>query len=145
MGKAYLIRKADNSFLPAYDSDYEAMKRIKIGEAIEVNFSKPRNYENHKRFFAMLKMTIQNLPDNFNDRYRNQDYLRLECLVAVGHCNIIETLGGKVIFQPKSMNFASMDEEKFNKLYSLVSNYLLKHFLKGMSQEVFEKNLNLFL
>lgn len=145
MAEAYLIRKSDGSFLPAYEADREALKRFKVGDPMKVTISKPRSIDNHRRFFAMLDCTIDNLPDTFHERYRNQEYLRYECLVAVGHCIMHETLGGKIIYQPKSMSFGSMDEDEFQKLYTLVANYLLKWFLKDMDIETFEKNLKLYM
>ncbi len=145
MGQAFLIKKADGSFLPAFDSDYEVMKRVKVGDPIEITWRQPRNYLNHKRFFALLNCTISNMSDKIPQRYQNIDYLRYEVLIACGYATIHETLGGKMFYEPKSMSFKSMNETEFNVLYSLVSAYILKYFLPDLDEKTFEANLKLFL
>ncbi len=143
--KAYLIRKSDNSFLPAFPNDLEKLKRIKIGEAIEVSFSKPRNYKNHRRFFAMLNMAIQNMPDSIPDRYQNIEYFRYELLIGIGHCEFRESMGGSTYPVAKSMSFSSMGEDEFNDMFALCSNYILKWFLPGLDHATFNENLSLFM
>lgn len=145
MAEAFIIKKADGSYWPAYPEDEESLKRVKAGDAIKVKWSKPRNYRNHKRFFAMLKCVVQNLPDSYPDKYQNIEYLRFEVLVGIGHIEVRESLGGKIYAIPKSMSFEKMDEEKFNQIYSLASNYVLKHFLKGLDEQTFSENIDLFM
>ena len=145
MGKAYLIKKSDGSFLPAYESDHEAMKGVKVGDPIEVSWSRPRSYGNHKRFFAMLNCTVQNMPETIPDRFTNVNFLRDELLMACGYCDIHVSLSGKESFMPKSMSFKSMNENEFKELYTAVSNYILKYFLKGLDEKTFEENVNLFM
>jgi hypothetical protein len=145
MAEAHFIKKADGSFSPAYPEDQEAFKRIAIGDPIRVKWSKPRNYMNHKRFFAMLKCTVQNLPESIPDRYQNQEFLRMEVLIGIGHIEIRESLGGKIFAVPKSMSFDKMGEDEFNEIYSLASNYILKHFLPGLDEQTFNENLKLFM
>jgi len=145
MGDIFLIKDYSGDFRPATDEDREKTKGIKPGEAIKVKYARPRNYHNHKRFFAMLNLTAHNLPEDFKDKYTNIDYLRYEVLIGIGHCEVRQSIGGTVYAIPKSMDFASMDETKFNEIYRLSVNYILKHFLKGTEQHVFENNLNLYL
>ena len=145
MAEAHLIRKADGSFLPAYDSDYEVMKRVKTGKAIRVSWVQPRNYRNHCRFMAMLNLTISEMSDDISDRYRNMNYLRKSVLISTGYCDIIETIEGDVQLQAKSMSFGAMKEDEFNELYKLVVNYILKFFLPGLDHRTLEMNLKLFI
>jgi hypothetical protein len=145
MAEAYLIRRGDGSFLPADSSDQELLKKFKIGDAIKFRFSKPRNYENHKRFFALLNLTAQNLPEHLPDRFENIKHLKDEIMIGIGHCEWRESLGGQKYPIPKSIAFSSIDEIEFNRLYSLASNYILKWFLPDLSQDDLNENLNLFI
>ena len=145
MGKAFLIKKVDGSYLPAFESDQEAMKGVKVGDPIEVSWSQPRNYDNHKRFFAMFACCVDNMPESTPDRYLNLEYLRYEVLIGIGHCELRESMSGQMYPKVKSISFKSMGEDEFNQLYKLTSNYLLKHFLKGLDPKIFELNINLFM
>ena len=145
MAKAFLIKKADGSFLPAYDEDHETLKKIKMGEAIEVSWTKLRSVKNNGRFHAMLNCTIQNMPESIPDRFSNKEYLRGELLIQTGYCEWRTSLGGNPYPIPKSMRFDSMDEVEFDVLYSLVSAFILKHFLPGLDEKTFEKNIDLFM
>ena len=144
MSKAFLIR-TQSGFKPAFDTDYEALKKIPYGDPIEVTWKRPRSYGNHKRFFAMLGCTVDNLAEDIHPRYSNIEYLRKEALIATGHCTMHETLGGKIMFEAKSISFSSLSEDDFQKLYGLVANYLLKHFARYDSQADFDKHIKLYM
>ena len=145
MKSIYVIKLQDGLLMPAYDEDKELLKRIKTGEVVQMKFSKPRNFGNHKRFFAMLNCVIHNLPEDFPDCYQNIDYLRTEVIIGTGYCEWRTSRGGVKYPVAKSMSFSSMDEMEFLELYEKVSNYLLKHFLIGVEKEVLEENINLFM
>ena len=145
MAEAYLIRRGDGSFMPADSGDQELLKKFKIGDAIKFKFSKPRNYENHKRFFALLNLTTQNLPERLPDRFENIDHLKDEILIGIGHCEWRISLGGVKYPIPKSIAFSKMDEIEFQAIYSLAANYILKWFLPDLTQEQLNENLNLFM
>lgn len=147
MRSIFLIKQPDGSLRPAYEDDQMKLKRIKMGEAIEVKFSKPRNFHNHRRFFGMLNCVISNMPEDTPnyDKYQNIDYLRGEVLIGIGFCEWRTSLGGVKYPVAKSMSFAAMDEIEFLAMYELASVYLLKHFLRGVEREVFEENINLFM
>lgn len=145
MTSIFLIKQTSGSLRPAYEEDQDKLKRIKAGEAIEVKFSKPRNFHNHSRFFAMLNCVILNMPEDIDPKYHNIDYLRTEAMIASGYCEWRVSMGGTKYPVAKSMSFASMDEMEFTVLYEAVSNYLLKYFLKGVERDVLEENINLFM
>ena len=58
MKSIYMVKQLNGSFLPAHDSDLDLAKQIKVGEVYRFQFSKPRNYEFHKKYFALLFKNI---------------------------------------------------------------------------------------
>lgn len=138
----YMTRRQDMTFVPSTIEDWKKLNDVKPGETIKFPKRKPRNPKNHRRFFAMLKLFANNIPEGTPARYSNPDYLRYEALIACGYCEWRESLKGTMYPVPLSMAFDSMDEDKFQEVYGTIVNYLLKWF-SDMDLEEFEKHLNL--
>jgi len=51
-----MLSRTNYGFMPVTEDDQENMKSVKMGELIKVKRSKPRNYELHKKFFALLNV-----------------------------------------------------------------------------------------
>ena len=47
--KISIIKQLNNQFIVAYTSDYEKIKKIKVGDVLECEIKKPRNYNFHKK------------------------------------------------------------------------------------------------
>ena len=45
-----------------YDSDLDEKHRLRIGDNVLCTIKRPRNYEFHKKYFALLRLTVANLP-----------------------------------------------------------------------------------
>lgn len=149
MKEVFLIKCKDGGFRPAWEEDAGLLNYVKEDQIIQVSFRRPRNPANHRRFFKMLAVVIENMPDDVPDRYRNVEYLRYELMIGIGHCEIRHSKGGKEYPVPKTISFESVDEETFRDIYNKSVDYLLKHFLKGLDKdeliEVVEENIKLFV
>ena len=51
--------------MPLYDSDLDLKRRLKVGSTVRCRVTNPRNYRFHKKFFALVRLTFDNLPDVF--------------------------------------------------------------------------------
>lgn len=109
----FIVKKTSTGLIPVYNSDYEALKdcRLKIGEEYEVEIKKKRNYEFHKKFFALLNLCFEN-----QVVFETLDDLRYYVIMKSGYVKKVET-GSGIMHIPKSISFAKMDEIEFNKLY----------------------------
>ena len=58
MSKVNLIRSG-RSFAPATEQDEELLKRVRTGEVIACDFTKPRNPAYHRKFFALLNLAYE--------------------------------------------------------------------------------------
>lgn len=123
--KIALIKGLDNRFTLAYDSDLENAKKIKPNEVYEFEFKKPRNYNFHKKFFALINLCFCN-----QEKFNNIEHLRKELIICAGHYELIFDLEtGQQKKEANSISFANMDEIAFNKLYSDVLNVICEKFL----------------
>lgn len=121
--KVTLIKTLNGSLKPAYDSDYENVKKIKVGEPYEFEFRKPRNYKFHKKFFALINMVFDN-----QERYTSADHLRKDLLIDAGYYDTRYNLHGVEIQEAKSISFANVDEIEFNEIYSRVIDSIVRNF-----------------
>ena len=121
--KIILIKQLNNTFKIAYDSDFEKCKKIKVGEPYEFEYKFKRNYEFHKKFFALLNMVFQN-----QERYKNIDHLRKDLTIASGYYDSRVDLEGVEVLEPKSISFSSMDNDSFQEFYSAVVDTIVKYF-----------------
>lgn len=122
MSKIALIRTL-SGFKPAYDSDIELSKKIKLNEIYVYDFKKPRNYEFHKKFFALINMVYQN-----QEQYTNIEYLRKDLIIESGKYYLRYDFNGIEIKEAKSISFSSMDDIEFNELYNSVIDVIIKYF-----------------
>jgi hypothetical protein len=108
--KFQLVRTL-NGFKFAHDSDLEKGRKIKVGDFVNCDIKKPRNYMFHKKFFALIELVFQN-----QDLTDDKDNLRAYLTVKAGFYETITSDIG-VMYLPKSISFAKMDEIEFEELF----------------------------
>lgn len=113
MSQITLIKTFNGHFKLAYDSDYEKSKKIPLNEPIIYEWKKVRNYEFHKKFFSLVNMVYQN-----QEQYNNIDDLRDDLTVKAGFYYKYINIDEIEVKKPKSISFASMDENEFSNLYN---------------------------
>jgi len=121
--KFTIVKQFNNTFKVAYDTDYDKMKRIKVGDLLQCEIKKPRNYQFHKKFFALLNMIYQN-----QERYNNIDHLRNDLTIEAGFYTLRQNLKGEEIYEADSISFSKMNEEKFEDYYSKCLDVIVKYF-----------------
>lgn len=119
----YLVKQLNGSLLPAYESDYEKVKKIKQGDTVKCEVTKPRNIKFHKKFFALMNLVYQN-----QERYDHIDDLREQLTIAAGYYTTTYTLEGVEQQKAKSISFAAMDELEFGELYNALLDVIVKYF-----------------
>lgn len=109
----FLVKKHFGKLVPVYNSDADALKdaKLKDGEIFEVEIKKKRNYEFHKKYFALINLCFEN-----QGTFDNLEDLRAFLTCKAGYYKRIETGSGEMIL-PLSISFSSMDEIEFNQLY----------------------------
>lgn len=124
------FKKIGGALVPDDDSTVDQLQKLKSGEVVRVEYKRPRNVQFHRKFMALVNLVFDN-----QDKYHNREDLLTELKLQVGHYQEHITLGGKIVFQPKSISFASMDEDEFSTFYSKVVDVVLRYFLTGMDED----------
>jgi hypothetical protein len=113
----FLVQKTVYGLQPVFNSDYEKLKesKLKMGEVYEVEIKKKRNYEFHKKFFALINLCHEN-QDIFDYYDDTREYLTIKA----GYYRKIMMPNGNIQVRAKSISFATMDEIEFEELYQRV-------------------------
>ena len=130
------VIKTQTGLKPAWDSDYEIYSKIPLNEVFEIEYRKPRNYNFHKKYFALIKLAFENQTD-----YRNLNDLRRDISIVVGYYDeVVNKVTGEVYKMPKSISFAQMDEIEFSELYERTKDVICKWL--GVTDESIEEEIH---
>ena len=115
------VKKTLHGLQPISRTDADRLQSCKLvlGQVYEVEIKKKRNYEFHKKFFALLNLCFEN-----QEKIKDFDSFRSYITMKAGYYTRIDTDKG-AFYLPKSISFGSMDEVEFNALYDAVLSQVL--------------------
>ena len=123
--------------VPLYDSDYDLKKRLRVGSVVKCKVSNPRNYEHHKKFFALVRLTFDNLPSNLAEYFKvhNEEDMLRRFKRDLGYFKTsLNELGEKEI-EYQSISFSAMEQHEFERFYNQCIDLVLYKYLKGIDKE----------
>ena len=123
--------------VPLYESDHDLKQRLKVGSTVRCRVSQPRNYEFHKKFFALVRLTYDNLPlplvERWNVRSENDMLRRFKR--DLGYFTATVNDCGEREIEYRSISFAAMDEEEFERFYDDCVNLVLYGYIPGINRQ----------
>ena len=128
---------------PASDEDSEAMKKLEIGPIYRFDFKQMRNYRFLKKYFALLKIAYEpwqerapSLEYHGHKVVPNFESFREQLIILAGYYVPTYAVDGRVQLKAKSISFAQMNEDEFEKLYSDTIDVILQKIdaFKGMKE-----------
>lgn len=122
--------------VPLYDSDYESKHKLQEGKVYKVTVTIPRNYNFHKKFFALVRLTYYNLPETLERKLgiHNEEDLLTALKIDLGMVDFL-TIDGHTIVKPHSISFAAMDNAAFETFYNRCIDLILHRYLRGTDRE----------
>lgn len=126
---------SNGRILPEYNNDFDKLKKLRSGETYLVEIKQPRNIGFHRKYMALINLVFEN-----QEHFDNIDSMRHWLQMRAGYYVETVTPTG-VMFEPKSISFANMDEIEFNELYGRVLDEVCK-FLDISEEEVIENIVN---
>lgn len=135
---------------PATDEAVEALSKVPMGSPVNASISRPRNGKFHRKFFALLDVAYQNhewpeVQTQWGKAKCNRELFRKYVIVRAGHYEPALTPKGEVRAEPKSISWAKMGEDEFDRLYNDVLNVILAEFLTNWKDGDVEKAVNILL
>lgn len=118
------------SFVPT-DEVQADMARVsaRAGKEIKITVTHPRNPRQHRLLFGLLKLVADNHP-----AFDRMDKVLLALKMATGHaeCSVVNDT---VVWTPKSISFAAMDQAEFNQFFEDALGAVTGWMLKGVTRE----------
>jgi hypothetical protein len=127
-------KRLDGSFMPVYDSDKEAVKKIKAGEDVEIDIKRPRNLAFHRKTFSLFNLVFDN-----QDHYKNLEELRKDLTIEAGYFTKRYNMHGVEIIEAQSISFAAMNQDTFDEYYQRLLDAICNNY--GMLKSDIEENL----
>jgi hypothetical protein len=127
--KIFLRKTISGTWQPVDDEAKEVCNAFAVGDVGKFDIVKPRNYEHHKKAFALFNLVLEN-----SDKYSTVDQILDEIKFRLGYLDH-HVIDGKYVFRLKSIAFDAMGQEKFNTFYSKAIDVILKYMLPETSSD----------
>ena len=110
--KLFLVKSPGGDLLGWGPTDQNYIAKLGAGEFLECETQKVRNPAHHRKFFALLQAAY-----GAQDKHKNLTSLLVELKIRAGWYDEHITADGKLVYVPKSISWARMDQETFDKFY----------------------------
>lgn len=135
-----LLKTPGGGLAPADPQATEYIAGLKLGAPVKAEVKRMRNYQFHKKLFALLDFAFENwepIEVTYKGQVvaKNRKQFRNDLTVLAGFGETTITLKGEVRVVAKSISFASMEQDDFDLLYSAMCNVVLKHILTNYDRE----------
>ena len=128
-----VIKLPNGSFMPAYPSDYDNAKKLKVGEEHHFVHKKIRNPKFHRKYFSMIRMLFDQ-----QEKFKSERAFRRWLQSRAGYYEATETDKG-IFYDPISIAYDSLDNDKFQELFELVTQVAYEIF--ALDNEEIERDL----
>lgn len=123
---------------PCSDDDHDRMRSLRQGEVYEVAVKMQRNYKFHCKYFALITLAWEYLPERICSYYVNMTNFRHDVEMCAGCVERVYSYRlGEFVEQHRSISFDKMDEAEFGQFYERVKDVLFATFLKHVDESEF--------
>lgn len=141
-----VCRVTQQGLRPLYGSDYDEHQRLKEGDEVVVEVKRARNVKFHKRYWALLRLTIDNMPEEALGNYHIHTAEDLNRIVKyfLGYADLVQ-VGELQYLQERSIAFDKMSESDFETFYNRAVQLIAADFLKGVTGAEIEEEISRFM
>ena len=142
----FFCKVMPQGLVPLDDMDWEVKKQLRLGSDVRVHVTMPRNVKFHRKFFALLNITLDNLLETTQQQLRITTTNRLLDVLKIrmGFYDIVQ-IDGRNVLELHSISFAKMDEYAFGKFYDQAVTEILSFFLKGTDRNELLQEVEQFI
>lgn len=140
MTQIVLAKAPGGALVPLDQQAQEFIAKLKLGAGVTVTVKRHRNPGLHRKYFALLNFAFDAWEPE-DKEYKGQpvaknfDQFRNDVTVLSGFYETAITLRGETRLTAKSISFANMSQEEFERLYDATITVVLKHVLKNYTRE----------
>ena len=141
------IKLPNGTFMPADEASREEAAKFKIGSAVRFKATRQRNYQFHKKWWALAQFAFEHWeqPAIADPKYpgivpeKNFDRFRKDLIILAGFYDATFRIDGSTRIEAKSISFANMSQDDFDRLYSATIDAVLKHILTHYERDELEE------
>lgn len=146
--KAYFKKMPGGVLVPDNDETAEWLQKVKTGDVLGADFTRPRNYKFLKKMHCLTHCAFDHFTEHLDGglEYRGMkavpayERFRKDLTILAGHYEATYDIRGNVRLEAKSWSFANCTEEEAERLYSDLINAALKQVYKrSISEEQLRK------
>jgi hypothetical protein len=146
--KLYVRKVQGGVLVPDNDETAEWLQKVKNGEALAAEITRPRNYKFFKKMFALARVCFDYFVEQYDTglEYKGMkaqpsfERFRKDMTILAGHYDATYDINGRVRLEAKSWSWANCSEEEQQQIYSDFINVALKKvFRMSVSEEQLRK------
>ncbi len=135
-----LIKSAGGIFNPSLDSDVQRLTRFKNGEQYTAEIKLTRNPAFHRKVMAFFGFCFEHwCADRAGlgnaDEHTQRTRFRKDLTILAGFYDTVVNIRGEIRAEARSLAFANMEQEEFERCYSALINAALKHVFAGTKDQ----------
>lgn len=142
--KITLLKNTAKTLTPDSEHNEELFEKIGQGEVVTCEIKKVRNIRLHRKYFALIRMVYDNLPEHLDDNYPSIYTFRKQLEMYAGHIETFISLKGETMLMPKSIKYESLDGKAFEELFESVLQIIQKHIMPELSRDVVDSEIMSF-
>jgi hypothetical protein len=135
--KEIAVIRRGNTLVPVDDMAAEEIGRLREGKEALITVRVPRNARHHRLAWA-LAHKLAGMVNGLHDDEDAMTMLKLRCR----HVDYFaDPLTGKVQIIPRSINFASLDQTAFSRLWDRMTWVVCSEIVPGLDEEALRREI----
>lgn len=135
-----MVKNAGGVFVPMFEHDLPRLTKFKNGEVYTAEIKLTRNPIFHKKMFVFFKFCFQHWSANkagleHMDEHSQFDRFRKDLTILAGFYEQTVRLNGEIRTEAKSLAYANMEADEFERCYNAMINAAIKHIFAGTRDE----------
>lgn len=130
------LRKNLHSLEAIDEEGAAALRKLSHGDTVKVKITKPRNIKHHRLFWALVGIVFEN-----QERYPSREALVAALKAATGHAELLPMPNGNMVYIPKSISFAAMDQTQFDKFFNDVCDVVCTKIIPNLKVEALKQEV----
>lgn len=135
-----MIKSAGGVFVPAFEHDLPRLAKFKNGEQYTLEAKLTRNPAFHRKAFAFFNFCFQHWSADkagleHADEATQFDRFRKDLTILAGFYEQTVRLNGDIRTEAKSLAYANMEPDEFERCYSALVNAAIKHVFAGTKDQ----------
>jgi hypothetical protein len=135
-----LVKHPGGVFSPVNDSDIERLQRFRNGETYTADIKLTRNPKFHRKVMAFFGFCFEHWCAEraglgSADETTQFNRFRKDLTILAGFYDTVTNIRGEVRAEAKSLSYAQMEQEEFERCYSSLINAAIKHVFAGTKDQ----------